>query len=156
MTRTREENAADLAHEEDAFNTKLGPCCMCGGETDVTTIIMLDREAPEPGTGWGCVVCGLPNNGAVAVVCESCIGRPLEAPIGKVCKGYPVAGERIGLAEYPFVPFAHIVAMHDADEGDEVEGRCTNPNGHSWVEGPPDRGDEGPIRCEYCGADGDA
>lgn len=40
------------------------------------------------------------------------------------------------------------------DDGRE-EGDCTS-TGHSWVEGPPDRGDEGPIRCEYCGADGDA
>lgn len=28
--------------------------------------------------------------------------------------------------------------------------------GHDWVEGEPDRCDEGPIRCANCGADGDA
>lgn len=34
--------------------------------------------------------------------------------------------------------------------------RCTDPRGHVWHEGPPDRCDEGPIRCIHCGADGDA
>lgn len=33
---------------------------------------------------------------------------------------------------------------------------CSDPGGHVWHEGPPDRGDEGPIRCIHCGADGDA
>lgn len=42
----------------------------------------------------------------------------------------------------------------DADE--YADERCTDPGGHVWHEGPPDRGDEGPIRCIHCGADGDA
>jgi hypothetical protein len=43
-------------------------------------------------------------------------------------------------------------------EGTRPDGsdECSNPTGHSWVEGEPARGDEGPIRCRFCGADGDA
>jgi len=39
---------------------------------------------------------------------------------------------------------------------DEYGDRCTDPDGHEWYEGAPDRMDEGPIRCIHCGADGDA
>lgn len=48
-------------------------------------------------------------------------------------------------------------ASHPVSDDDEgYPPRCSNPGGHSWVEGEADRGDEGPIRCAYCGADGDA
>lgn len=50
----------------------------------------------------------------------------------------------------------YVAAERDLARLQAEEGGCLNPAGHSWVEGPPDRGDEGPIRCEYCGADGDA
>ena len=46
----------------------LGPCCHCGRTDDVRTIVMLSRRGPMPGCGWGCVVCGLPLDGAIAVL----------------------------------------------------------------------------------------
>ena len=49
----------------------LGPCCCCGGTERVRDIVMLSRKAPVPGTGWGCVVCGLPNDGASYVCCDA-------------------------------------------------------------------------------------
>lgn len=149
MTRTREENARDLQQEDE--RPKLGPCCVCGGTDDVNAIILLDRKSPTPDKGWSCMVCGVVG-GAIAVVCDDCVGRA----VIQVCVGYPSEGKRIGLAEYPVEPFSHDVSKHDQDDGDDDPQRCTNPGGHSWVEGPPDRGDEGPIYCEFCGADGDA
>jgi hypothetical protein len=49
----------------------LGPCCMCG-IPEPQAIVMLSRRAAVPGHGWGCVVCGLPPDGAVAVLCDPC------------------------------------------------------------------------------------
>jgi hypothetical protein len=54
----------------------LGPCCFCETYTGVTVIVMLNRRAPIAGHGWGCAVCDLPSDGAVAVFCESCYGYP--------------------------------------------------------------------------------
>lgn len=58
--------------EYDAID--LGPCCACGQESpEVRNLIALHRPAPVPGTGWGCVVCGLPMNGALVAVCDACL-----------------------------------------------------------------------------------
>lgn len=71
----------------------LGACCACGqrGET-VRNLICLDVQAPVAGTGWGCFVCGLPSNGALAVVCDDCL--ELKRPIVQVCYGYVRHGRR--------------------------------------------------------------
>lgn len=61
-----------------------GPCCACEKEgASVRNLIMLEHKAPVPGIGWGCVQCGLPYDGAVAVVCDDCIdgGRPIKFAI---------------------------------------------------------------------------
>ncbi len=34
---------------------------------------MLPFHAAIPGTGWGCLLCELPANGAVAVICHDCL-----------------------------------------------------------------------------------
>lgn len=47
-------------------------CCACGRTRTCRNIICTEFCAPEPGTGWGCVVCHLPQDGAVAVVCDDC------------------------------------------------------------------------------------
>lgn len=50
-----------------------GPCCICGKEDEtVRNIAFLSKKAPVPGTGWGCVQCDLPPDGAVAIVCDEC------------------------------------------------------------------------------------
>jgi hypothetical protein len=63
----------------------LGPCCCCGNPEGVRNIIMLDYQAAVPGTGWGCVQCGLPMNGASYVACDECVAaerEPMEAVLG--------------------------------------------------------------------------
>ena len=58
----------------------LGMCCACrlAGPT-VRNIMMIPFRAPVPGKGWGCLVCRLPSDGAVAVVCDACLesGAPI-------------------------------------------------------------------------------
>jgi hypothetical protein len=51
----------------------LGPCCCCGGCEEVNNVVMLPWKGSVSGTGWGCAQCGLPNDGAVCVVCDACL-----------------------------------------------------------------------------------
>ncbi|MBW4556396.1 MAG: hypothetical protein KME59_10730 [Trichormus sp. ATA11-4-KO1] len=66
------EDEDDPDYDEESLD--LGTCCSCGctGET-VRNIITLEKKAPVPGTGWGCLVCGLPSDGAITVVCDDCL-----------------------------------------------------------------------------------
>lgn len=56
-------------------------------------VAMLDQKAPIPETGWGCFQCGLPQNGALAVLCDDCIENI--APILRAYLGDPASQERI-------------------------------------------------------------
>ncbi|WP_373525075.1 hypothetical protein [Nostoc sp.] len=89
----------DPDYDEEALD--LGACCGCGctGET-VQNLIMLQKKAPVPGTGWGCLVCGVPSDGAVAVVCNDCLARLDKQPdvIKEIIYGYPTEKKRYSLA----------------------------------------------------------
>jgi hypothetical protein len=100
---------------EDDDAPKLGTCCGCGGSDGVRNIIMLDRRGPTPGTGWGCVVCGIPSDGAIVVMCEPCMEAKAEPRF--VVVGYPASGQRMPIAELPFEPFGHNEEIHRV-EGD--------------------------------------
>lgn len=65
---TTDVDVADLGN-------RFGPCCICEGTVDVWNLITLPFPAPIPGTGWGCTVCNLPADGAIAVVCDACVGE---------------------------------------------------------------------------------
>lgn len=54
---------------------------------------MLDRPAPVPGTGWGCTICNLPQDGAIAVMCDLCISEG--AYPAEVCVGFPEENKRM-------------------------------------------------------------
>jgi hypothetical protein len=81
----------------------LGSCCVCGGERHVRNVIMLGSKAPVAGRGWGCLQCGLPADGAMAVVCDGCMGD--DAPdvvVGRLrwaCRGYPAEDGRVPVGE---------------------------------------------------------
>lgn len=51
----------------------LGTCCLCETDRNVRNILALPKKSPTPGTGWGCAVCDLPADGAMAVVCDDCL-----------------------------------------------------------------------------------
>jgi hypothetical protein len=86
-----------------------GPCCACGSpptrRDPVRTFVALSAKAPVPGTGWGCVVCRLPADGAIAVVCDACVAAAERAgavpPIREVFAGYPNDGRRVPPADCP-------------------------------------------------------
>lgn len=100
---------------DEAAVIDLGACCACRtrGPT-VRNVMMLDKPAPVPGTGWGCFVCGLPSDGAIAVVCDACLQA--ERPILDVCFGYAAADERVSIATVPGL-FEHNLAMHADERG---------------------------------------
>ena len=96
----------------------LGPCCICETYVGVTNILMIDKRGPVAGTGWGCVVCGLPNDGAAAVLCDGCM-KLVEAgavPL-LVCSGYPGEGKRVPYAELSDEVFTHDEARHREELG---------------------------------------
>jgi hypothetical protein len=92
--------------EPNADKVDLGPCCACEGIRDVRNVVMLDKKAPLPGRGWGCVVCGLPLDGAVAVLCDDCLENGREPQMA--CRGYPAEDGR--------VPIGELTGSHEHDE----------------------------------------
>jgi len=104
----------------------IGPCCRCGTTAlPVRTILMLPFQAPVAGQGWACLQCGLPPDGALAVVCDACAQflagvhwhaedlRLLES----VCAGALADGHRLRCAEFRAVPFAHEPRHHPELDG---------------------------------------
>lgn len=95
----------------------LGSCCICRGEHAVRNIFMLERRAPMPGRGWGCMQCGLAQNGAVAVVCDHCLEmHPDDAtsPLVDACRGYPVSDGRVPIGELSGI-HRHDMAKHPGE-----------------------------------------
>jgi hypothetical protein len=109
--------AADRGHrpefQGDRTVTELGTCCGCETREDVINIIMLNRRAPVPGKGWGCVTCGLPSDGAVAVLCNACAERYQhdETALRFVCLGYASSGKRFPIDQLPLGRFDHDMSV---------------------------------------------
>ena len=101
----------------------LGTCCVCGTKKNVNTVIQLHFKAPIPGRGWGCLVCNLPADGAVAVVCGKCASKlegyktdPIQG-LRWACKGYPAEDGRVPIVEVlSTAPHDHDMTKHQ--EGD--------------------------------------
>jgi len=90
-----------------------GPCCACGEERPLDTIIMLNLKAPTPGTGWGCFACHLPQDGAIVLLCGKC-GESAADPelrIMTVCAGYPYERGRLPIEQIT-EPFKHDDRFH--------------------------------------------
>jgi len=97
----------------DEDDIDLGACCACRkrGPT-VRNIMTLPVRAPLPGKGWGCFVCGLPSDGAVAVLCDRCLESG--APIIDVCHGYPKENMRMARTSCTEA-FDHDPARHEGE-----------------------------------------
>jgi hypothetical protein len=93
----------------------LGPCCCCEsvGPT-VRNLITLHQRAPSPHTGWGCLVCGLPADGALAVVCDKCIHSDFKLRFA--IRGYPRYGLRIPIEDLDPERFDHDASKHPERE----------------------------------------
>ena len=109
-----EDQDDDLIAEEDVLLPDLGTCCGCGGRDRVRNVIAIDRLAPQPGTGWGCVVCGLRSDGALAVLCDTCVEVGREAV--EVADGYLDRRRRVPIESLAATPFAHDMSRHLEDE----------------------------------------
>lgn len=122
---------------EAATGLDLGPCCACGqkGPT-VRNIIALGKRAPIPGTGWGCVQCVLPMDGAQAVACDGCIETGAE--IKEVAHGYLAEKGRMAITGLDQTPFKHDMTRHP-----EMLATIT------WFDDSPDLGDTACI-CSIC------
>ena len=91
----------------------LGPCCSCQ-KNPATVLLTLPKRAPIAGHGWGCVVCGLPEDGASAVLCSLCFEAGQEPLFA--CRGYPATEGRILIGELSAEPFEHDKDQHE-DKG---------------------------------------
>jgi hypothetical protein len=78
----------------------------------VRNIVMLNRRASMPGTGWGCFVCGLPSDGASYLACDKCIEN--DAKPREVVRGYAANGERELIENLSPEPFEHDMTLHEA------------------------------------------
>lgn len=106
---------------DDESTSIEGPCCGCGKAGPLRNLIQLHVRAPASarGKGWGCVVCGLHADGAMAVLCDACVGQldrnGLPRKIGTIrwaCGGYIGEPERV---EYDSLtePFDHDMSRHE-------------------------------------------
>ena len=97
----------------DELEPQLGQCCACGGTENVRNIVMHDFRAPIAGAGWGCIVCHLPLDGALSVLCDHC--RDTHAPVLEICCGYPKLNVRIPIHLFVKTLFAHDRNLHADD-----------------------------------------
>lgn len=100
--------------------TVLGPCCGCSSLSAVG-VVTLQKVSPSPGQGWGCEQCGLPSDGAVAVLCGECgkrleEGATVEEVILRACVGFATKGERVPYKEL-YGTFEHDLTKHPEVSG---------------------------------------
>jgi hypothetical protein len=110
--RAEERGALDPWLDDSSPN--LGPCCVCGGTERVRNIISLHQLSPTPGKGWGCVQCGVPADGAIAVTCDSCGPNSLGDKLPELkfaCAGYPGTDGRVPIDSLQGV-FDHDYSKH--------------------------------------------
>ena len=92
----------------------LGDCCACGrGGKSVKNLVALEYQTLTPGKGWGCVVCNIPSDGAIAVVCDDCLERLLknENIIKHAIYGYATEKKRCDIKTLK-EPFRHLHIPH--------------------------------------------
>lgn len=91
----------------------LGTCCLCETDKEVRNILSLPKKSPTPGAGWGCMICELPPDGAMAVVCDACLEQ-IRAGVAQpklACRGEAATGGRIPIEELQG-EHAHVMARH--------------------------------------------
>lgn len=104
----REQVELGLPAAIDTGEIRNGPCCICGVDGRSGNIVLLDFKGTVPGTGWGCVACNTPMDGAAAVLCDSCLELYQGgAPIVDICDGFAGNGRRVKLSGFAKIPFGH-------------------------------------------------
>ncbi len=95
----------------------LGSCCVCGQDgPTVRNLLNLPFKSPTPGHGWGCLVCKIPPDGALAVICDTCFQQESGLAFSKrlkwICTGYPGKEGRTPFEGFLQVYFGHNAALH--------------------------------------------
>lgn len=87
-----------------------GPCCACNqSRPNVRNWIFLPVRGLVAGRGWGCLACGLPKDGAIAVVCDPCFIGGVEVRFA--CAGFPREPARVPVSEL-MGEFEHDITKH--------------------------------------------
>lgn len=89
------------------------PCCICSAVVVCRNLLMIPKLAPVPGTGWGCAVCGLDPDGAIAAVCDKCVtsyADPYQV-LKLACYGFPLGQDRIAVGRLVGT-FQHDMTRH--------------------------------------------
>jgi len=102
----------DHLREFDMFfddRPRFGSCCICGSEDNVTAVVMLGVKNEVPGHGWACLACGLPPDGAMAVLCAHCVDdwQSGRKQLRFACRGWPATEGR--------VPIEQLTEPHEHD-----------------------------------------
>ncbi len=116
---------ARLGVDADREPAALGRCCRCQ-QADANVLHMLEIKSPErDGRGWGCMVCGLPPEGAIVVFCEPCAqhfehdreaaAQWFETPT--ICLGFPQDNRRQQVEKKQMEPHDHDLTKHPKRQG---------------------------------------
>ena len=154
-------------YEPDDGGVPRGPCCSCGDVADLPNLVMIPARAPTPGKGWGCFVCGLPSDGAIAAICAKCVDDAIVGdvfvggelpPIRWVCAGYVGEPGRVLREKLERAVFDHDAAKHRgdlepaADDADDDVDAALVEAVSELVGGRHHRGDDcEPFTCSNCG-----
>jgi hypothetical protein len=95
-------------------HVEIGDCCHCLRNClevgTIVNLIFLKQRAPVAGTGWGCQTCGIPEDGAMAVLCEEC--HKESKPILYACMGLVTDNNRVPIESLSKEPFGHNLQSH--------------------------------------------
>lgn len=103
-----------------------GPCCACGQkDPTVRNFVMLNKRLPhevDHASAWGCFVCGLPFEGASAILCDACVET--NAEVKYVVLGYVNDGKE---QRFPYAdltePFEHDLSKHPEGDLPSLQGQ---------------------------------
>lgn len=124
-------------------------CCACEKNFDsVGNIITLEKRTLQTPGGWGCFICGLPPEGAIAVICDDC--AETNAEIRFACLGDPAAKDliQIGLLTEDF---KHDLRFHLDEIQNTDFADCRHCRRVTAVGENLECRDCGKTRCLICG-----
>jgi hypothetical protein len=100
---------------DEASLDDFGSCCSCGRTPEKGNLAILEHESPVPGFGWGCATCNLPPNGALAVLCDTCL-KKINPFLTHVVYGYIRDKKRVPYDTVSSTCFKHTMELHERDE----------------------------------------
>jgi hypothetical protein len=115
-----EEEPEFVGGDDEVDIPSYGSCCACEGTVAVRNAVLLEKKTPVPGTGWGCFQCNLSRDGAVAMVCDSCIERNQAGEIKFACSSNATDPGRIPISELSG-DHLHDMSLHPESPGLESD-----------------------------------